>query len=61
MTDARLSDAFRVLQLQQELIEWQALEIVRLRLERDDALRVKYALANMQKDIDMIKERVVFV
>lgn len=57
MVDARLSDAIRVLELQQQLIEWQATEIVRLRMERDAALRTNHALATVQADVAHIKDR----
>lgn len=46
-----------LLQLQQELIEWQQQEIVRLRLERDAALQVKWALTNLVAGIDDMKFR----
>jgi hypothetical protein len=57
VADYGLDRAMTLLQLQQELIEWQQQEIVRLRLERDAALQVKWALTNLVAGIDDMKFR----
>ena len=51
---AQLAHAVTLLQLQQELIDSLQQDVVRLRLERDDALRVRSELQALASKIDRL-------
>lgn len=52
-----LARACALLQLQQNLIEEQALEVARMRLERDDALRTRFLLVQIVDEQRALNER----